>query len=92
MLAERGQARKSRYQPGHLTQDGVCTSGPPSDTTPEEIELLVRRFVKARGHGRGECVFTLADVQLPPSTAGISRLAPVECNSRSVAQNAKGIG
>ena len=35
-----------------------CTS----DTTLEEIELLVRRFLKGREHNRGEYIFTLADV------------------------------
>ena len=35
-----------------------CTS----DTTLEEIELLVRRFLKGREHDRGEYIFTLADV------------------------------
>ena len=35
-----------------------CTS----DTTLEEIELLVRRFLRGKVHGRGEYIFTLADV------------------------------
>lgn len=42
-------------EPGEIV---FCTSS----TTLEEIELLFRRFIKAKQNGRGECVFCVADV------------------------------